>query len=33
MYATNRPIEAMRIAVVPTSEVEEIIAQWDENIV
>ena len=33
MYATNRPIEAMRIAVVPTSEVEEIIAQWDKNIV
>lgn len=33
MYATNRPIEAIRIAVVPTSEMEEIIAQWNKNIV
>ncbi len=33
MYASNRPIEAMKIAVVPTSEMEEIIAQWNKNIV
>lgn len=33
MYAPNRPIEAMRIAVVPTSEMQEIIAQWNKNIV
>ena len=33
MYAYNRPIEAMRIAVVPTSEMEEIITQWNKNIV
>ena len=33
MYAKNRPIEAMRIAVVPTSEMQEIIAQWNKNIV
>lgn len=33
MYAYNKPIEAFRIAVVPTSEMEEIITQWNKNIV
>ena len=32
MRAENEPIEAMRIAVIPNSEVDTVIQEWDEDI-
>ena len=31
MRAENEPIEAMRIAVIPNSEVDTVIQEWDED--
>lgn len=32
MRKTDKPIEAVKIAVIPTSEIEFVIMQWDKNI-
>ena len=32
MRAKDQPIEAMRYAVIPTSELDFVIADWDEDI-